>query len=124
MVRAGRVPGAAVMRQAGSASGNSHSDGSISKGPSGTVSGRSHVRELSREGRSASVEGRWALRCRSRPQPQGGLVEGRGGHVGRGVAGLRPWAKVPVRGGLEPGEQHGQVWPRCEGPGSPGSEQQ
>ena len=56
MVRAGHVPGTAVMRQAGSASGNSHSDGSISEGPSGAVSGRSRLRELSREGRSASVE--------------------------------------------------------------------
>lgn len=60
MVHAGCVPGAAVMRQAGSASGNSHSDGSISEGPSGAAvsGGRSRVGELSFEGRSASVEGR------------------------------------------------------------------
>ena len=90
MVRAGHVPGAAVMRQAGSASGNSHSDGSISEGPSGAVSGRSRLRELSREGRSASVEGRWASRCRSWPQPQGGLAEGRGGRAGHGVAARGP----------------------------------
>ena len=96
MVRASRVPGAAVMRQAASASGNSHSDGSISKGPSGAVSGgRSRVGELSFEGRSVSVEGRWVSRCQRRLQPQGGLSEGRGGQVR---------AKAPVVGGLRPGE--------------------
>ena len=96
MVRASRVPGAAVMRQAASASGNSHSDGSISEGPSGAVSGgRSRVGELSFEGRSASVEGRWVSRCQRRLQPQGGLSEGRGGQAR---------AKAPVGGGLRPGE--------------------
>lgn len=46
-----------------------------------------------------------------------------GGFAGRGVAGLSPWAKAPVGGGLGPGERHGQAWPCCDGPGSPGSEQ-